>query len=571
MPGCKLRAGQFAVRGETMTGKWYLRGVRVYLLTLTLFLCISGCESGPPDADSGPAAGEQDAAQKPVSGGTVVIAFPAEPDVLNPLISISSYTGQVRSLLLDGVMEMGEDLVWRPKIAHSYTLAPDSLSVTYHLRPWVWSDGAPLTAHDLATTLALINSPDVASPLRGQFAVIARAVVMDSLTIRYELKRVVPDPIGRTVTTILPRHLVAELDPARVHTWPLNQKPLSSGPFALESWTHNHELVLVPNERYPGTRPRLSRVIFRIIPDESARVMALEAGDVDFMEEIPVQAALRLQGGDAVIVHQVSGRLYGYLSWNFRNPLFTDKRTRKALSLAIDRSRFVDGLLGGFADPAASPLPPALWAHNPSIASDPFDPARARQLLAAVGWRDSDGDGILDQNGKPFEFEVLTRHGDPVRENGVVIIRENLRAVGVAVKPRVLEHATTLDLIRRGDFDAYLGLFAVNLLVDPSPLIHSRATDRYNHGHYANSEVDSLLAAALSSPDRKVTRPIWYRLQEVLAEDQPMAFLYYPKTLIGVSQRLRGVRPHILSPFNNISEWWIDPADRKFATETDRR
>lgn len=549
-----------------MVSRWGWVLLTPVMIALACGLLLSGCESGRDDQDNRAGSDTRPAGAVPSPGGTIVIAFPTEPDVLNPLIRVSSYTGQILSLLLDGLMEMGEDLAWRPRIARSYTLAPDSLAVTYHLRPWVWADGVPLTAHDLAFTFELLTSPEVASPLRGQHDAVIRAVVLDSLTIRYELQRVVPDPIGRTVTTILPRHLVSRLDPARVQTWPLNQKPLSSGPFVLESWTHNHELVLVPNPVYPGDRPHLERVIFRIIPDESARVMALEAGDVDFMEDLPIQAASRLQGRDDILVQKISGRLFGYLSWNFRNPLFSDRRTRKALSLAIDRGRFVDGLLGGFAKPAASPLPPALWAHNPAVQPDPYDPERARRLLAEAGWQDSDGDGILDREGISCEFEILTRHGDPVRENGVVIIRENLRDVGVRVKPRVLEHATTLDLIRSGEFDAYLGLFAVNLLVDPSPLLHSRATDRYNHGHYANALVDSLLAAAQASPNRDITRPIWYRLQEVLAEDQPMAFLYYPETLIGASRRLQGVRPHILSPFNNICEWWIDPADRKFAS-----
>ncbi len=514
-------------------------------------------------ADKGPA---REGEQEPVPGGTVVIAFPAEPDVLNSLIRNSSYSGQILALLQDSAMEMDEELNWQPKIADRYSLAPDGLSLTYHLRPWRWSDGTPLTAYDLATTFRLLLSPAVASPLRGLYSAVKGAVALDSFTVRYDLHHRLPEPISRTSHSILPSHLIASLDPAAIRTWPLNEKPLSSGQFVLASWDHNHELVLVRNENYSGRPARLERLVFRIIPEETSRVVALETGAVDFLEELPIEAADRLRAEGKVNVHRVSGRLFGYLSWNFANPIFEDRLVRKAISLAIDRSRFVDGLMKGYATPAASPLPPALWAHNRAVLPDPHDPGRAQELLAAAGWTDGDGDGVLAKEGCRLSFEVLTRHGDPVRENGVVIIRENLRQVGIEVIPRVLEHATTLQMIRNGQFDAYLGLFQANMYVDPSSLVHSEATDRYNHGGYCNAEVDSLLAVALALTDRRSAKPVWDRLQEVLAADLPMAFLYYPETLIGVHPRVRGVRPHMLSPFNNIGEWWIAPEERKYAS-----
>jgi peptide/nickel transport system substrate-binding protein len=225
----------------------------------------------------------------------------------------------------------------------------------------------------------------------------------------------------------------------------------------------------------------------------------------------------------------------------------------------------IDNLMEGYATPAASPLPPALWAHNADVSADPYDPEAARRLLAEAGWLDRDGDGVLDRDGRRFSFEILTRQGDPIRENGVVIIRENLHRVGIEANPRVLEHGTAIAMLQKGRFDAYLGLFQANLSVDPSSLLHSEATDRFNYGGYANAQVDSLLQLALSLADRRRAKPVWDRLQEILAEDRPMAFLYYPETLIAVSHRLQDVRPHLLSPYNNICEWWIKADDRRYA------
>jgi peptide/nickel transport system substrate-binding protein len=359
---------------------------------------------------------------------------------------------------------------------------------------------------------------------------------------------------------------VGNLDPASVASWPINRQPLSSGEFMLERWDNNRSLSLVRNPRYPGRAALLERVVFRILPEANTRLLALESGEVDLVDGLDPDGADRLARSGRVDIIPAGGRSFYYLGWNFRNPAFADRETRQALDLALDRELMVATLLKGYGRPAVGPIPPVLWNHHGGLTAVPHDPVRARALLAAAGWRDSDGDGVIERGGVPFSFEIITKQGDPVRENAAVILRANLAEVGVAVSLRVLEHASGLAQIRAGRYDAYLGLLNANLFGNPAPYVGSDGVDQFNFGMYANAEVDSLLAVATGPLTREEALPLWLRLQEVLMADPPAAYLMYPDNLVGASHRVHDVRPHLLSPWNNLASWWIAPADRIYRT-----
>ncbi len=526
-----------------------LRAGAVALMALLAAAQLAGCGR----RDSG------DAAADPVAGGTAVVALASEPDILNPLLYASATAGQVIAELHDGLTDMDESLAYVPRIARSWELAPDSLAITYHLRPWRWSDGQPLTARDVAASLALFKDERVASRRRSLYEAVTGAVALDDSTVRYDLARPVPDPVQVTWHHILPWHIVGGLDPAQVATWPINRQPLSSGEFRLESWAPGRELVLTRNPHYPGKAARLERVVFRIVPEEATRLLMLETGEVDVADGVSPASAGRLEArGDLRLVATGGRRIY-YLQWNCRNPVLADAATRRALSLALDRDRMVSTLLAGFGRPAVGPIPPVMWNHHRGLVPAACDPEAARRALAAAGWADPDGDGVLERDGRPLHLEMLTRSGDPVREQGAVIIRENLRAVGVAVEVRAMEQVAGLERVREGLFDAYFGLLVANLYGNPAPYVRSTAVGEYNQGHYANATVDSLLDVALAEPDRQRALATWLRLQETLVADPPSAYLFYPDNLVAVNRRLRDVRPHLLSPVNNLSEWWVGP------------
>ncbi len=535
------------------------------LCFLGLGAVFTGCSQGDREKGNSQEA-EISGIGEPVSGGLVVIAWPGDPDVLNPLIRRSANAGRILAEIHATLTEMGEDLEPYPLIASSWNLAADSLSITYNLKPWVWEDGEPLGPADVAASFRLFKNPVVASPNAGFFRDVKSIEVLSDHALKYTFSKVLSDPVFRTTHAILPLHRMANLDPAQVDRWVLNQQPVASGPFRLVSWEHNKEIVLEPNPNYPLAQPYLSRVSFRILKESSARVIGLENGEIDFVAGVSPQEAKRIQKRSDLQVFRTSGRKFYFLQWNCRNPIFLDTETRRALSLAIDRPRMIQTLLEGYGVPAVGPIAQVVWNFDRDLTPDPFDPAAAAQLLADAGWVDQDGDGFLERNGISLDFEILTRQGDPVRTEGLTILRENFNAVGAAVRVRILELASGLELLRKGQFDSYFGAMNPNLFGDPSSIVHSEAIDEYNYGFYSNTEVDSLLSLALGQSNRELAHRTWNKIQALLQVDQPAAYLMCPQRLDVAAKRLNNVRPHVLSSINNLSEWWVASADRKYLT-----
>ncbi len=554
----KLDQRDISLRHLTATG---LVGLLSGLMLSGLML--SGC--GKDEADRGDNA--DTGSVEPVAGGTAVIAIASEPDALNPLVYSTAVAGIVFAEIHDGLTEMDDDLNYVPRIAQRWEVDSDGLGITYFLNRWLWSDGEPLTAYDVVRSLEFFLDPIVASPKRGRLSEVASAVALDSFTVHYSFDRPQAEPLARSWHHILPLHKIENLDPAAVGSWPINTRPLSSGEFQLERWDRNRSLSLVRNPEYPGRPALLERVIFKILPEANTRLVALETGEVDLVDAIDPDAAQRLAETGRFSIASVGGRRFYYLGWNFRNPIFADRATRLALSLAIDRELMVATLLKGYGRPASSPIPPALWNHHLELSASAHDPARARQMLADAGWQDTDGDGVLERDGLEFSFEMITKQGDPIRENGAVILRSNLAEVGVKVNLRVMEHLAGLDQVQAGRYDAFLGSMRANLFGNPAGIVGSGATEQFNFGAYANATVDSLLEVATGISDHAEALPIWWRLQEELAADPPSAYLMYPDNLVGISNRLRDVEPHLLSTVNNLSAWWIAPEDRIYRTK----
>jgi peptide/nickel transport system substrate-binding protein len=251
---------------------------------------------------------------------------------------------------------------------------------------------------------------------------------------------------------------------------------------------------------------------------------------------------------------------YTYFGFNLKDPRFADRRVRQAFAHAINKRELIDGVILGMGREATGPYKPGTWAYTDRVKSYPYDMAAARRLLAEAGWTERNGDGILMKDGKPFTFEVLTNQGNDERKKIAEILQSQLRELGVGVEIRILEWAALLkEHIRKRRFEAVVLGWGTGVDPDQFVIWHSSqmASDQMNHIGYSNPEADAALEqgrAACLQPERVKH---YHRLQEILAEDQPIVFLYFREALPVVSSRIYGIEPGPNGIVFNFTKWFV--------------
>lgn len=516
------------------------------IAAVALSACSDRNDDPPPNAD-GPV----------VHGGTLTIAVDSDPDNLNPVLRTTAIAGSIYGILTDGLITMNEDLEFDPDLAKRWIVSEDGMTVTYHMRTGVkWSDGEPCTSRDVVATYALYANPEVASPRHSDFSDIESVEAPDDTTVVFRFAQKSDEALLVSGSfSLLPAHVVEDLDPATIRTWDVNRAPLANGPYQLVSWATNDRIVLERNPHYYGEPAYLERLVFRVVPEEATRLLQLEIGEADMIESVPQKDLERLTKDPEINLQLVGPRFLGYLLYNLENPVLSDARVRNAISYSIDRRAFVDGLLFGYGRKIANPMTPIVaWAYHDGLEPHDRDVPRARQLLEDAGYEDTDGDGIVEKDGEPLRFTIKTRTGDPVRENGALILRNNLREIGIDARTRMLELTTVLDQVDSGDFDVYMGQSSARLSPDLSP---SFSTDGgWNWGHYSNPAVDALIERARATTERDAAAELWRQVQEILYRDQPMTMLYAKDPPVGLRVEVRNATPNFLGPYENIHRWW---------------
>lgn len=547
-------------------------------LSVVLGACSGGGGGGGGDAKDAPA-------EASALRDTLVVGWQSDIGNLNPIVYETAADSVVISAITFPTVDSEFDCSLKklPGLAKSWEWSEDGTVLKMELRDDIrWDDGKPVSAEDLEFTYELVSDPTVASPrieMVEHLKPDGRPKIVDATHIEWHFTRAYDrdTQMSHVGLGILPKHEFAGADRGTLRGHARSSNPLSYGPWRLAKHEPNQKVVLEPNPAFTGPehyKPRLNRVIFRIIPEYATRLLELESGGIDLMEAILVADAdrIREQHPDIRLVRR-GWRSNDYIGWNLKNPLFADLKVRRALALGTNIEDMIGKLLTSktgerYARPSTGSITPALCGvHNDEIQPLPYDPDKAKKLLAEAGWRDTDGDGVLDKDGQKFAFTLDTNMGNKRRADAAVLFQANMKELGVAVDIGTIESNTFFENLRKRDFAAALAGWSAALFVDPSPLWQCDTAEKqqpFNFTSYCNPEVDALIDQGLSTPNPKDSAPIWKDIQAKIYADQPYLFLWWMDEIVGVHNRFENTTIDILSSINRLHEWEVPPDKVKY-------
>ena len=517
--------------------------------------------------------GDRSGAAGGANGGTLVIAAGGDADVLLSPISASETGHQVGDLIYDHLAEIGDGLNtigdggFTPRLASSWTWAPDSLSIAFHLDPRArWHVGQPVRASDVRFSVALQKDPNLASQTTPLIANVDSATVRDSLTAVVWLHARRPEAFYDIAyqIVILPEHLLKDIPPDKLATSDAARKPVGSGRFRFVSWTPGSRIEVVADTTNYRGRAKLDRVIWSITPDNQAALTQVLAGQADLMENLAPDQVTRLNADPAVRAFPYPGLIYGVLGLNERtakahaqpHPLFADVRMRRAISMGLDRRAMLHNVFDTLGHIGYGPFPRSHATADTTLRLPPYDVAHARALLDSLGWI-AGTDGIRMKAGRPLAFSVLVPTSSKIRMTYAVLIQDQLKAIGVKMDVDAMAYAQFQVRFQARDFDALLQTYST----DPSAggAVQYWGSEGARPGgtnffSYMSPHFDALLDTALNAFDPIRAKQYTAKAYQVAADDAPAVWLYDVLTLGAINKRIQ-------TPGLRADAWWANLAD----------
>ena len=499
------------------------------------------------------------------AGKEMVIGFLGDATSLNPVVATDGQSYIAEWPMFDSLVELDQSLNVRPLLAESWEVARDGLTYTFKLKKGVrWHDGKPFTARDVAFTFYSVLDPKVTTPHRAYFDALVGfpeltnkdnpkrpeelaqkpIEILDDHTVRFHLRY----PYGAFLAVlvnpragIVPEHLLKGTD---LNTAEFNRKPVGTGPFRFVEWRRGDRLVMEANPQYHGGRPALDRLIYRVIPDAVVLLQELRAGGVDFIENPPLTEVARLKQTPGLQVMVADNTSYTYLGYRQDLAPFDDLRVRRAFYQAIDTGTLVRQVLQGYAAVATGQFPPSSWAFDASVKAYPYDPARAKALLAEAGWKPG-ADGILVKDGKRLSFSLRHDQANQSVKDTAVVLQEYLKNVGAEARLEALDWPTFVKKLFASDFEAIV--VAWTNFHDPDPFAytiwHSSQWKGRNFAHYKNAKVDEAIEAARRAGTQAERKRHYAEFSKLLMADAPYVFLYFPQQVYVTRQAYEGFVP----------------------------
>lgn len=450
----------------------------------------------------------------------------------------------------------------------------------------LWSDGRPITAHDVEFTFQTIMNPKVPVPaVRSGTDKLKWVKAYDDRTVVFFHKEALATNVWNILFPVIPKHIYEKsmiddptLRDSDYHV-KLEQQPVCGGAYRLKSRVTNQEFVLERREDWftkNGQQirriPYFKEIRFRVLEDPNTALLAVKKAEVHDYQMNPEQWVTQTSDDDFYKNNTKTSGVewsFGFVFWNEKTPLFSDERVRHAMAYTLDYKETLNELCYGLYQPCSGTFHPDSWM-SPKPAPKPFqqDLNKAEQLLDEAGWTDSDGDGTRDKriDGKKYDFNfaLLLGEGSEIGKRIATLFAENLAQIGVICRLQPLEFTVLLEKARKHEFQALMMGLGTGADPDTSDNIYTTKaiTNGRNYGSYSNPEVDSLFEQGRRETDRAKRAEIYAKIHTILWKDQPMLWIYYRNGFYGFNKKLRGYAYSPRGPYTygpGIDSIWMAP------------
>lgn len=471
------------------------------------------------------------------SGKWLVIGIENNPTSLDPRFATDAASSRLNGIIYSSLVKLDDSGLPIGDLAQSFDM-PDDLTYRFQMkRDVLFHNGAPLDCGDVKYTYDLIRAPESKSAFKSDFNMIDSIVCVDAYNIEIKLKQPFAPFIIDMTVGIIPRNI----DPETI-----TDHPVGSGPFVFEKMERGKQITLRRFENYFGKKAWLDGVTFRILPNNITRVLELERGGIDLLQNsIDPEFIKYLSGKIETEIQRRPGINYNYLGFNLDHPILKNKPVREAIARAINRDDIIKYLWRGAACEAASLLAPANWAFDPNLPSYPYSPDKARKILDEAGYPDPDGAGPATRFDLTFKTST-----DKLRRRIAETIKMNLAGIGIGMKIYGYEWGTFYRDIKSGNFELYT-LVWVGIT---EPDIYWAALNSknippdgtgMNRNRFRNAEFDRLTEEARSTSNVALRKNLYSEIQRIAAAELPYVSLYYTDDIAAYRQYVKGwrVRP----------------------------
>jgi peptide/nickel transport system substrate-binding protein len=484
-----------------------------------------------------PAATSQSQAQR---GGTLRAGLDVDADTLDPRLYKNTSGGRIKELAFNGLVSISPNYTPAPDLAEKWD-NPDDKTWVFHLRQGVkFHDGSALTANDVKYTYESVLDQSFNSPLRAFYLSVDKVDATDSNTVTFTLKEPFAPFLSYMDLGIVPQASGTKSD--------FGTKPIGTGPFKVDTWNTGDSIDLSAFDGFYAGRANLDRVRVKVVPDNSARVVALESGDLDFVQSpLSPQDVTREQSAGKLKVDRIPAAGYTYINLNTADPILSDKMVRQALSHLVNKQQIIDTIYKGIGKPANGPIVPGMWAYSEDIPAYDYSPDKAKQLLDSAGWT-AGGDGIRTKNGQKLSLVVRTHSEDPDRKQLIQVLQSEFQNVGIDATTNTVEFPAFFQDVQDGKYQ--VGVIGWLNLSDPD-----RATFRQftidgtaNYGKYRNEQVDGLLKQARTTLDQGQAKGLYTDAVKQIVDDAPYIFVQYQEYIAMYTPKLQG---YVINPVAN--------------------